>query len=52
MARATDRAASPNCTGAGILAGAIPVLIATNSNGPPPLQAVIQTALHTATSHR
>lgn len=36
----------------GILAGTIPVVIATNSNGPPPLQAVVQTALHTATSPR
>jgi CubicO group peptidase (beta-lactamase class C family) len=35
----------------GILAGNIPVVIATNSNGHP-LQAVIQTALHTATSPR
>jgi CubicO group peptidase (beta-lactamase class C family) len=34
----------------GILAGTIPVVIATNSNGPPPLQAVVQTALHAATS--
>ena len=36
----------------GILAGTIPVVIATNSNGPPPLQAVVQTALHAATSPR
>jgi hypothetical protein len=36
----------------GILAATIPVVIATNSNGPPPLQAVVQTALHTATSPR
>jgi CubicO group peptidase (beta-lactamase class C family) len=36
----------------GILAGTIPVVIAANSNGPPPLQAVVQTALHTATSPR
>jgi CubicO group peptidase (beta-lactamase class C family) len=35
----------------GILAGRIPVVIVTNSNGPP-LQAVVQTALHTATSAR
>ena len=35
----------------GILAGTIPVVIATNSNGPP-LQAVVQTALHAATSAR
>jgi len=35
----------------GILAGTIPVVIATNSTGPP-LQAVVQTALHTATSPR
>jgi CubicO group peptidase (beta-lactamase class C family) len=35
----------------GILAGTIPVVIATNSNGLP-LQAVVQTALHTATSPR
>jgi CubicO group peptidase (beta-lactamase class C family) len=36
----------------GILARTIPVVIATNSTGPPPLQAVVQTALHTATSPR
>ena len=36
----------------GILAGTIPVVIATNSNGPPPLQAVVQTALRAATSPR
>jgi CubicO group peptidase (beta-lactamase class C family) len=36
----------------GILAGAIPVVIATNSTGPPPLQAVVQTALRAATSTR
>jgi CubicO group peptidase (beta-lactamase class C family) len=36
----------------GILAGTIPVVIATNSTGPPPLQAVVQTALHTATTPR
>ena len=36
----------------GILAGTIPVVIATNSTGPPPLPAVVQTALHTATSPR
>jgi CubicO group peptidase (beta-lactamase class C family) len=36
----------------GILAGTIPVVIATNSTGPPPLQAVVQTALHAATSPR
>jgi CubicO group peptidase (beta-lactamase class C family) len=36
----------------GILAGSIPVVIATNSNGPPPLQAVVQTALRAATSPR
>jgi hypothetical protein len=35
----------------GILAGTIPVVIATNSNGLP-LQTVVQTALHTATSPR
>ena len=35
----------------GILAGTIPVVIATNSNDPP-LPAVVQTALHTATSPR
>jgi hypothetical protein len=36
----------------GILAGTIPVVIATNSTGPPPLQAVVQTALRAATSPR
>jgi CubicO group peptidase (beta-lactamase class C family) len=36
----------------GVLAGTIPVVIATNSNGPPPLQAVVQTALRAATSAR
>jgi CubicO group peptidase (beta-lactamase class C family) len=36
----------------GILARTIPVVIATNSTGPPPLQAVVQTALHTATTPR
>jgi hypothetical protein len=36
----------------GILAGTIPVVIATNSNGPPPLQAVVQTALRAAASPR
>jgi CubicO group peptidase (beta-lactamase class C family) len=35
----------------GILAGTIPVVIATNSNTPP-LPAVVQTALHAATSAR
>ena len=35
----------------GILAGTIPVVIATNSNFPP-LQAVVQTALLAATSAR
>ena len=35
----------------GILAGTIPVVIATNSNDPP-LPAVVQTALHAATSAR
>jgi len=35
----------------GILAGTIPVVIATNSNFPP-LPAVVQTALHAATSSR
>jgi CubicO group peptidase (beta-lactamase class C family) len=35
----------------GILAGTIPVVIATNSNSPP-LQAVVQTALRAATSAR
>ena len=35
----------------GILAGTIPVVIATNSNGPP-LQTVVQTALRAATSAR
>jgi hypothetical protein len=35
----------------GILARTIPVVIATNSNGPP-LQTVVQTALHTATTAR
>ena len=35
----------------GILAGTIPVVIATNSNFPP-LPAVVQTALHAATSAR
>jgi hypothetical protein len=35
----------------GILAGTIPVVIATNSNGPA-LQTVVQTALRTATSPR
>ena len=35
----------------GILAGTIPVVIAANSNGPP-MQTVVQTALHTATSAR
>ena len=36
----------------GILAGTIPVVIATNSTGPPPLQAVVQTALRAAASPR
>jgi len=36
----------------GILAGTIPVVIATTSNGPPPLQAVVQTALRAATAPR
>jgi CubicO group peptidase (beta-lactamase class C family) len=36
----------------GILARTIPVVIATNSNGPPPLQAVVQTALRVATTPR
>jgi hypothetical protein len=35
----------------GILAGTIPVVIATNSNGPA-LQTVVQTALRTAASPR
>jgi CubicO group peptidase (beta-lactamase class C family) len=35
----------------GILAGTIPVVVATNSNGPL-LQTVVQTALHTATTAR
>jgi hypothetical protein len=35
----------------GILAGTIPVVIATNS-GSPPLQTVVQTALHAVTSAR
>jgi hypothetical protein len=33
-----------------ILAGTILVVMATNSNGPPPLQAVVQTALRVATT--
>ena len=36
----------------GILAGTIPVVIATNSDPGKPLFAIVETALRTATSHR